>query len=260
MDMYEVGGCVRDEILNVKSKDIDFTVVLSDADMEGHRTKRGDLRDPFEVMELELLRRGFKIHTKKKEFLTIRGKFPGTRSNKSLIVNGDRAGLDADFVLARREGAYTDGRRPDEVFVGDLMDDLRRRDFTMNAIAKDMDGRIIDPFRGREAIAERRITAVGDPMERFTEDALRAVRALRFSVTKGFRIDGDVQFAMETMSVLDAIRNNISAERIKDEVNKMFAYDTMLTLRAFEKFPSLTGAMFSNGRVRVMATQKEKIR
>src|SRR6478609_82101 len=234
MDMYEVGGCVRDEILGVNSKDIDFTVVLSDKDMDAHRTKAGDLRDPFEVMEMELRRRGFKIHTKKKEFLTIRGKFPGTRSgNRHLIVNGDRAGLDADFVLARREGAYTDGRRPDEVFVGDLMDDLRRRDFTMNAIAKDMEGRIIDPFNGRGAIDERIISAVGDPMERFTEDALRAVRALRFSVTKGFRIDGKVQFAMETMSVLDAIRNNISAERIKDEVNKMFAYDTMLTLRAF---------------------------
>jgi tRNA nucleotidyltransferase/poly(A) polymerase len=259
MEMYEVGGCVRDEILGTPSKDIDFTVVLSEADMGGHRTKKGDLRDPFDVMELELLRRGFKIHVRKKEFLTIRGKFPGSR-NRALQVNGDRAGLDADFVLARREGTYTDGRRPDEVFVGTLMDDLRRRDFTMNAIAKDMEGNIIDPFGGRKAIEERRISAVGDPMERFTEDALRAVRALRFSVTKGFRIDGDVQRAMESMSVLTAIRDNISAERIKDEVNKMFAYDTLLTLRAFDRFPSLTSAMFAGGRVRMQATMKEKIR
>lgn len=256
MEMFEVGGCVRDEILGVKSKDIDFAVVLSENDIKFDKTKAGELRDPFDVMDRELQRRGFKIHVRKREFLTIRGKFPRMAPP---LVGHERSGLDADFVLARKEGEYTDGRRPDKVEAGTLMDDLTRRDFTMNAIAKDMDGNIIDPFGGREDIEKRVIRAVGSAKARFEEDALRAVRALRFSVTKGFRIAPEVDFAMGTMNVLDAIRNKISDERIMDEVNKMFAHDTMQTLRAFQDHPSLTSAMFA-GRVKLQATMKDRIR
>jgi tRNA nucleotidyltransferase (CCA-adding enzyme) len=137
------------------------------------------------------------------------------------------------------------------------MDDLQRRDFTCNAIAKDEDGNFIDPFDGRKAIAEQRISAVGNAFDRLNEDALRAVRALRFSVTKGFFIDDEVRFAMESSAVLEKIRTRISDERIKDELSKMLHFDTVASIIAFNEFPALTKAMFS-GRVSLDSTLKTK--
>lgn len=249
MEMFEVGGCVRDEILGVKSKDIDFTVVLS-GNEDGWHTMGGN--DPFKVMKFELERLGFKIFLESPEFLTIRAQFP-----KREWQTGAKPNLTADFVLARKESDYTDGRRPDKVEVGTLMDDLRRRDFTMNAIAKGTDGSLIDPFNGVGDIADRLIKAVGDPVERLSEDALRAVRALRFSVTKGFRIDMSLRFAMQDEEVLDAIENKISDERIQQELSKMFRFDTVASLDALGKYALLTRAMFS-GSVSLDATMKQK--
>jgi len=249
MDMFEVGGCVRDEILGIKSKDIDFSVVLSDDDV------RLSAVQPYDIMVARLMQMGVKIIRDKAnvpigaEFLTVRGIAP-----KDFPVHQNRA---LDFVLARKESDYTDGRRPDVVEVGDLMDDLRRRDFTMNAIAKDTEGNLIDPFNGVQDINERVIRAVGTAFDRLNEDALRAVRALRFSVTKGFRIDKELEFAMETAAVLDSIENKISDERIADELSKMFRFDTVASLIALGKFPALTRAMFS-GRVSLDATMKQK--
>lgn len=256
MKMYEVGGCVRDEILGVKSKDIDFTVVLDPSEITPRRTKGGKEieRTPFEVMEAELSRRGFKIFLRTPEFLTIRAQFPTFNGHPGL-VGAERRNLTADFVLARKEGEYTDGRRPDKVEVGTLMDDLARRDFTMNAIAKDADGTLIDPFNGREDIDRRIIRAVGDPVERLAEDALRAVRAVRFAVTKGFEINHDLRFAIQDEEVLDAIRNKISDERIQVELSKMFRFDTRASIRILDRFPLLTDAMFS-GSVSLDATMK----
>lgn len=248
MKMYEVGGCVRDELLGVKSKDIDFTVVLSPEEV--------GIDNPFVVMRNELKRRGFKIFLETKEFLTIRAQFPSYRGGSGLIGE-ERRNLTADFVLARKEGTYTDGRRPDKVEVGTLSDDLARRDFTMNAIAKDSDGNLIDPFNGQQDIEDRIIRAVGDPIERLTEDALRAVRALRFRVTKDFVCDGPLCVAMQDDSVLDAIVNKISDERIQAELSKMFRFNTLESLETLRTFPLLTDAIFS-GRVSLDATLKTK--
>lgn len=258
MEMYEVGGCVRDEILGVKSKDIDFSVVLSPDEITPFITKRGKSieRTPFEVMDALLVEKGFKIFLRTPEFLTIRAQFPTFRGNPGL-VGSERKNLTADFVLARKEGEYTDGRRPDAVEVGTLEDDLARRDFTMNAIAKDSEGNLIDPFDGQVDIAQRIIKAVGDPVERLAEDALRAVRALRFSVTKDFHIDMSLRFAMQDESVLDSIRNKISDERIQQELSKMFRFNTPAALRALNDFPLLTEAMFA-GNVNLDATMKQK--
>lgn len=247
--MFEVGGCVRDGILGVPSKDIDFVVVLDNGEF-------GNGRPPFEAMCYRLSRMGFKIFVENPEFLTVRAQFPATRS--AVIGNPPSPlRLTADFVLARKESNYTDGRRPDVVEPGDLMDDLRRRDFTMNAIAKDDDGVLIDPFNGCQDIEDRIIRAVGDPLDRLTEDALRAVRALRFSVTKGFDIHMDLRFAMQNKAVLDSIRNKISDERIQVELSKMFRFDTVESLRALSTYPLLTNAMFS-GSVSLDATMKQK--
>lgn len=264
MEMFEVGGCVRDELLGVKSKDIDFSVVLSPEDFpaEGTVVK---MPTPFEVMKSELERRGFKIFLTSAEFLTIRAQFPGEVVSGTVNLPGmegvrrigRRPGLTADFVLARKESDYTDGRRPDKVEIGTLEDDLARRDFTMNAIAKDSEGNLIDPFDGVQDINDRVIRAVGSAQDRLEEDALRAVRALRFSVTKGFRIDPELRFSMQTEIVLDSIKNKIADERIADELSKMFRFDTLASLKALNHFPALTGVMFA-GKVSLDSTMKQK--
>lgn len=251
MKMFEVGGCVRDELMGRESNDIDFTVVLSDHEVPTAGRAVGF--DPYEYMNKELEAMGFEIFLRSPEFLTTRAQFP-----KREAQAGRKAGLTADFVLARKEGEYTDGRRPDSVQVGTLEDDLARRDFTMNAIAKDVNGNFIDPFNGRQDINDGVIRTVGEAHDRFTEDALRAVRALRFHVTLGFRIDHGVQFGMQEAAVLDKIAGpQVSDERIKDELNKMFKVNAIASIMALNKFPALTAAMF-NGRVNLEATMKQK--
>jgi tRNA nucleotidyltransferase/poly(A) polymerase len=263
MEFYEVGGCVRDEILGQPSKDIDYTVVLNEGDFIERRTKAGKLfmDHPFDIMVEELKKRGFRIFKEDKKFLTARAQFPTYNYSHPAVIKHGTKGLTADFVLARKEGEYTDGRRPDVVEPGTLFDDLARRDFTMNAIAKvetDSAGdHYIDPFNGIADIEAGIIRCVGDPMDRFTEDALRAVRALRFSVTKHMTIDADVTAAMNNDSVLDAIQNNISDERIDIELKKMFAGGTTLEcVGALAAFPALTYAMTA-GSVSLTSTMKQ---
>jgi len=258
VEIFEVGGCIRDEILGLPSKDIDFSVVLSESEKALIFQRN---QSPFDFMANSLVDMGFKIFLETPEYLTVRAQFP-TGNPKNTSVGYQRngkstSGLTADFVLARKESDYTDGRRPDVVVPGTLEDDLARRDFTMNAIAKDSEGNFIDPHNGRQDIAQGAIRAVGDPFERLTEDALRAVRALRFSVTKDFYIARNLRFAMESAAVLDAIRDKISDERIQQELSKMLRHDTMESLCAFRQFPALTAAMFS-GSVNLDATMKQK--
>ena len=250
MRMFMVGGAVRDELIGTYSKDIDFSVVLDPQEigevgfLDGH--KKGV---PFRFMVMELEKKGFKIFLESPEFLTVRAMFP-----KDHITYPGKA---ADFVLARKEGEYTDGRRPDVVEPGTLMDDLRRRDFTMNAIAKDEDGTLIDPFDGQDDIRRKIIRAVDDPVERLAEDALRAVRAVRFAVTKKFKIDPLLASALEFRPVLDALAQNISEERINEEVSKMFRFDTLESLRIFDRFRDLRTAVFS-GKVSLDSTLKQR--
>lgn len=249
MKMFEVGGCVRDEILGVPSKDIDFSVVLDDADMLTHSRTDGKAIEPFDLMVVKLQEMGFKIFVETPEHFTVRAQFP---------KNSERARLTADFVLARKEGTYSDGRRPDSVEPGTLEDDLARRDFTMNAIAKDADGTLIDPFNGVDDIDHMLIRAVGDPRERLLEDALRAVRALRFAVTKNFTIEGELmKVLMWDTEVMDAVADKISDERIREELSKMFRFNTLKSMDILSHYKGLTSAMFS-GSVSLDATMKQK--
>jgi tRNA nucleotidyltransferase (CCA-adding enzyme) len=125
-----------------------------------------------------------------------------------------------EVTTYRGEGAYSDGRRPDEVsFVRTLEEDLKRRDFTMNAIAYDpLADRLVDPFGGQADLLRRLIRAVGDPLERFREDGLRAMRAVRFAAQHGFTLDAATQAAIP--QALDVFRK-VSAERIRDELIKI---------------------------------------
>jgi tRNA nucleotidyltransferase/poly(A) polymerase len=244
MEFFEVGGCVRDELLGVNSKDIDFTVVLDDDDILFGQAVGWT---PFEVMRFNLeATKGFKIFVETPEFLTIRAKFPKGHKH---------SGLTADFVLARKESNYTDGRRPDKVEAGTLLDDLKRRDFTMNAIAKDGNGNLIDPFNGVRDIEDRIIRAVGSPHKRFEEDALRIVRALRFKVTKGFDIDSKTEDAMWGLRSTVA---NVSAERVREELTKMFNADPMATIQTLREMDMLP-VIFGMG-INFQPTMKQRVR
>jgi tRNA nucleotidyltransferase (CCA-adding enzyme) len=124
--------------------------------------------------------------------------------------------LPVEITTLRGEGAYSDGRRPDEVrFVDDIAADLGRRDFTINAIAVDPETRaIIDPYGGQNDLAARVIRAVGDPRARFSEDGLRVLRAARFTATLEMDLDPETFAAIEP--TLDTYRK-VSQERVRDE-------------------------------------------
>ena len=210
MKFFLVGGAIRDEIMGLPMKDLDFAVEA----------------ESFEAMRDELLRQGFTTWQEQPEHLTIRCKVPESL-RESFGVK------DADFVLCRKEGPYSDGRRPDWVKPGTLMDDLERRDFTVNAIAKDMStGKIIDPFNGIAAIEAGVLICVGGVEERFTEDALRALRAIRFVVTKGFTLSAGVEDALASDWLIPLIEN-IPAERIAGEFESMFKTHTLEGLLTF---------------------------
>lgn len=227
--MYLVGGAVRDGLLGVRSKDLDYVAVV---DPELGLT----IEESFDFMAQYLEDTGMTIFLRTPEFQTIRARFNGKGTDT------------ADFVLARKEGPYTDGRHPDWVVPGTLEDDIFRRDFTINALAKDGLGNIIDLVGGQADLEARILRAVGDPTERLKEDALRVFRAVRFSITKGFRVDDELRDAMSNLSVLDALENNIAAERIKDELHKCFAFNSAVTMRTLVlDFPALLGIIHHKG-------------
>jgi len=125
-----------------------------------------------------------------------------------------------EITTFRTEGAYSDGRHPDSVaFIDDISLDLSRRDFTINAMAFDLASNVfIDPFGGRKDLGDRIIRAVGSPLDRFREDGLRTIRAIRFASQLGFVIEP------ATLSAIAECREGllrISVERIRDEFSKI---------------------------------------
>lgn len=227
IQLFKVGGAVRDEFLGVKSKDIDYAVEAPS----------------FEAMRDFIADNG-KIFLEKPEYFTIRAK-----------VRGE----DADFVLCRKEHGYSDGRRPDAVTIGDIYDDLSRRDFTMNAIAiHTMEGAIVDPHNGVRDIEQRVIRCVGRAHERFSEDSLRMIRAVRFHITKDFWLDCEIIDALNDQKLVDKLEN-VSKERIREELNRCFKHNTLNTLLAFERFPKLRNVVFgSDNTLWLEATNKDR--
>ena len=119
----------------------------------------------------------------------------------------------------RKDGKYSDGRHPDTVeFTSDLIYDLERRDFTINAMAYNVEEGLIDPFNGYQDIQDKIIRCVGNPNDRFREDGLRILRCLRFATQLGFRVDLLTRSALvKQINFLD----NISSERINSELCKI---------------------------------------
>ena len=135
----------------------------------------------------------------------------------TVTVNVD--GNMVEVTTFRTDGEYTDSRHPDKVtFTKNIEEDLARRDFTVNAMALALDGRLVDPFDGVYDIASGVIRAVGDPEKRFSEDALRIMRAYRFSAKLCYEIDEDTLLASQKCS---KGLENISRERIGVEWNKL---------------------------------------
>lgn len=150
--------------------------------------------------------------------------FAGSRIIETGLKHGTATVMDEgepyEITTFRTEGPYSDSRRPDYVeFVSSLKADLARRDFTMNAIAMGLDGSLRDPFGGAGDIQAGLIRCVGDPAQRFQEDGLRVMRALRFASCFGFGIETETAKAVhQSRSML----NWVAAERINAELCKLF--------------------------------------
>jgi len=231
--LYEVGGCVRDELLGVPSKDVDFAVEA----------------ESFDSMVDFIVAEGHRIVDERPEFLTVRavvGKNHPLRERTNA----------ADFVLCRKDGEYVDGRRPESVSPGTILDDLDRRDFTMNAIARDLSsGELIDPHGGLVDLGNRTIRFVGEPTDRIAEDGLRVIRALRFMVTKGFVLDRRTDLAVRTPLAFRKLKG-VSIERVRDELDKMVRFDSIRSLEVLSNHPRLLRAIFRDG-LRFEATLKK---
>ena len=148
-----------------------------------------------------------------------------------------------EITTFRVDGDYLDSRHPESVsFTRSIEEDLARRDFTVNAMACSKDGELVDLFFGREDIANKKIRAVGDAKKRFEEDALRIMRAFRFSAQLGFDIDEDTLLAAEALK--DKL-SNISRERIGAEFIKLicskYPKKPLLQMRERGIFPFVLG-------------------
>lgn len=127
-------------------------------------------------------------------------------------------GMALEVTTFRGESGYSDGRHPDRVTFGvGLREDLARRDFTINAMALAPDGSVLDPFGGRADLARRLIRCVGEPERRFTEDALRMLRAVRFAAQLGFSLEARTAAALASCAPL---LERVSGERIRAELEK----------------------------------------
>lgn len=234
---YEVGGKVRDEILGLQSKDVDYVAVPGDdllKDIESAQTM-------FGILEGYLKEEGFEIFLVTSDCFTIRAKFPKNHKYEGV----------ADFVMARKEVGYIPDTRQPIIKAGTLFDDLERRDFTLNALAKDEDGNIIDLFDGLWALENKLLLTPLNAKDTMLDDPLRLLRAFRFSITKGFTISPQIMETCLMDSVVDKLALVVSQERIREEVLKMFKHDTLKTLELFERIrtinPRILEIMFSNG-------------
>lgn len=192
---YLVGGSVRDLILGIEPKDWDIATNGTPDEIEGIFGKLDDYR--------------IKTLGKKHGTITL---FESDNSRTAL----------SEITTFRIDGRYSDARHPDSVkFSSSLSEDLRRRDFTINALAMDKNGKIIDPLMGLKDIEERIIKAVGDPAARFNEDALRILRGIRFEgelAEYDFLMDKKTE---EMMLSCKKLLSKISKERIQAEFNKI---------------------------------------
>lgn len=188
-EAFIVGGCVRDALLDKTPHDYDIcTSATTDEIINTF---------PYE----EIIPTGLKHGT------------------VTIVINNESF----EVTTYRIDGKYSDNRRPDQVkFTNNLIEDLKRRDFTINAMAYSPFIGLIDPFNGQSDLKDKIIRCVGNPYERFNEDGLRIMRAIRFSAQLGFNIEPCTKIAMNEL--VDNL-GNISNERISSELYKIMSSD-----------------------------------
>lgn len=245
---FEVGGKVRDEILGIKSKDIDYVAVI-DQEKLNHMFCPADfsiMHLAFTSLENFLILQGYQIFLSTPKCLTIRARFPEDHPNQGTV---------ADFVLARKEIGYIPGTRTPIVQPGSLHDDLLRRDFTINAMARDTDGHLIDPFGGQQDLKDRILRTPIDPEITFNDDPLRLIRAIRFKITKGLQFHPDVWKAIRYFNYKEKM-HVVSEERIREELYKAFKADTLGTMGILCDNPKLATYIFDNRKLWLKPTNE----
>lgn len=218
-EAYAVGGCVRDALLGLTPDDWDITTSA----------------EPEEVKALfsRTIDTGIKHGT-----VTVR-------------LNGKSF----EVTTYRIDGKYEDGRHPEEVtFTKSLEEDLKRRDFTINAMAVNDRTGIVDLFEGQEDLKAGIIRCVGDPMERFSEDALRMMRAVRFAAKLDFSIEEETK---KSISILKDNLRKVSAERIQVELTKLITSNHPEMMRTLYE-TGLTSVFFPEWDVAMVCEQNTK--
>ncbi len=181
---YLVGGFVRDYILGIESADIDITTNATPKDM----------KDIFNNVIAPEVKYG----------------------SVTLLINNIRF----EVTTFRKELNYVNNRKPLDVeYIDNLLEDLKRRDFTINTLCMDKDGNIIDLLNGRSDLEKKIIRAVGDPIDKFNEDSLRILRAIRFATVLDFTIEGNTK---EAIKITKGNLATLSYNRKKQELDKIF--------------------------------------
>lgn len=182
-EAYFVGGSVRDQLLELDVNDVDIATSAQPQEIKNIFKRTVDV---------------------------------GIDHGTVMVLIDDES---YEITTFRTESTYKDFRHPDSVtFVRSLKEDLKRRDFTMNAIAMDAQGNVIDPFNGIQDMDKKIIRAVGNPHERFREDALRMMRGVRFAAQLDFEIEGETLLSIQDNA---SLLENIAVERIQVEFEKL---------------------------------------
>lgn len=207
-EAYFVGGSVRDFVLGKDVADVDIATSATPQEIKRIFRKTVDV---------------------------------GIEHGTVVVIWGENT---YEVTTFRSESEYIDFRRPSEVtFIRSLEEDLKRRDFTMNSIAMDKEGRLMDPFRGREAIGNKIIETVGSASERFHEDALRMMRAVRFVSQLSFTIEKKTyQALIENAPLLAKIaveRKTAEFEKLLQGENRVPALKTLIDTGLYQYLPGL---------------------
>ena len=209
-EAYIVGGCVRDCLLGLTPDDWDITTNALPEQVKEHFRRTIDTGIEHGTVTVMIGNEGYEVTT------------------------------------YRSDGAYSDGRHPDKVtFVPSLEEDLKRRDFTINAMAYNDSEGLVDLFGGRDDIARRTVRCVGNADERFSEDALRMMRAVRFAAKLGYAIDEE---ALSSIKKLAPTLSKVSAERITTELTKLLTSD----------HPEMLEVLYETGLTKVFFPELDK--
>jgi hypothetical protein len=260
--LYFVGGAVRDMFMNTlhlgeirRSKDIDFAV---------------EAQSYTDMIQYLKLTYSVEVIQEDAAFGRIIGKISkAILGNPPILDQVKGEHVYADFVLCRKDGCYSDHRRPDSIEAASLIDDLRRRDFTMNSIALKVGSNelnVIDPFEGRVDIMAKVVRFTGNAMSRISEDYLRVLRLYRFSLClnqvqlsgnpvhweknppKKWIITENTRDVIlyNSDSIAKGLKQYVSEDRVRGELLKMFKYDTLKAMGVFTtEVPSeITNVLF----------------